>query len=206
MVTVRHRPDGLGQLLEQTKFSKKELQILYRGFKNECPSGVVNEETFKEIYSQFFPQGDTRMYAHFLFNAFDADQDGNVSFEDFVTGLSILLRGNMNEKLQWAFNLYDINKDGYISKENKHSEYCAAIQVPYQSSKCHNFVKNDRICKFMHGKLMCYPFWLIVDIIALDEKNYHPWSKKVWVVWLGFEGGGSDQFSILSARPCVPST
>lgn len=23
----------------------------------ECPSGVVNEETFKDIYSQFFPQG-----------------------------------------------------------------------------------------------------------------------------------------------------
>lgn len=23
----------------------------------ECPSGVVNEDTFKEIYSQFFPQG-----------------------------------------------------------------------------------------------------------------------------------------------------
>lgn len=23
----------------------------------ECPSGVVNEENFKTIYSQFFPQG-----------------------------------------------------------------------------------------------------------------------------------------------------
>ena len=23
----------------------------------ECPSGVVNEETFKYIYAQFFPQG-----------------------------------------------------------------------------------------------------------------------------------------------------
>ena len=23
----------------------------------ECPSGVVNEENFKNIYSQFFPQG-----------------------------------------------------------------------------------------------------------------------------------------------------
>lgn len=23
----------------------------------ECPSGVVNEETFKDIYAQFFPQG-----------------------------------------------------------------------------------------------------------------------------------------------------
>lgn len=32
-------------------------------------------------------------------------------------GLSILLRGSVQEKLNWAFNLYDINKDGYITKE-----------------------------------------------------------------------------------------
>uniref|UniRef100_A0A5F7ZLP0 EF-hand domain-containing protein n=1 Tax=Macaca mulatta TaxID=9544 RepID=A0A5F7ZLP0_MACMU len=37
--------------------------------------------------------------------------------EDFVVGLSILLRGTVHEKLKWAFNLYDINKDGYITKE-----------------------------------------------------------------------------------------
>ncbi|KAK2914362.1 hypothetical protein Q8A67_002761 [Cirrhinus molitorella] len=114
---VRHRPEGLEQLEAQTRFSRKELQILYRGFKNECPSGVVNEETFKEIYSQFFPQGDASTYAHFLFNAFDTDHNGSVSFEDFVMGLSILLRGTVQEKLNWAFNLYDINKDGYITKE-----------------------------------------------------------------------------------------
>ncbi|XP_060779882.1 Kv channel-interacting protein 4 isoform X1 [Neoarius graeffei] len=114
---VRHRPEGLEQLEAQTRFSRKELQILYRGFKNECPSGVVNEDTFKDIYSQFFPQGDASTYAHFLFNAFDTDHNGAVSFEDFVMGLSILLRGTVQEKLNWAFNLYDINKDGYITKE-----------------------------------------------------------------------------------------
>lgn len=32
-------------------------------------------------------------------------------------GLSTLLRGTIQEKLNWAFNLYDINKDGYITKE-----------------------------------------------------------------------------------------
>lgn len=26
-------------------------------FQQECPSGVVNEETFKQIYAQFFPHG-----------------------------------------------------------------------------------------------------------------------------------------------------
>nr|KAF6328864.1 potassium voltage-gated channel interacting protein 3 [Pipistrellus kuhlii] len=114
---VRHQPEGLEQLQAQTKFTKMELQSLYRGFKNECPSGLVDEDTFKLIYAQFFPQGDATTYAHFLFNAFDADRNGAICFEDFVVGLSILLRGTVQEKLKWAFNLYDINKDGYITKE-----------------------------------------------------------------------------------------
>ncbi|RXM32047.1 Kv channel-interacting protein 2 [Acipenser ruthenus] len=115
--TVCYRPEGLDKLQEQTKFTKKELQVLYRGFKNECPSGVVNEETFKLIYSQFFPQGDSSTYAHFLFDAFDTDKNGSISFEDFVMGLSIILRGTINDRLNWAFNLYDLNKDGCITKE-----------------------------------------------------------------------------------------
>ncbi|XP_058023857.1 Kv channel-interacting protein 1 [Ahaetulla prasina] len=117
MTTVCHRPEGLEQLEAQTNFTKKELQVLYRGFKNECPSGAVNEETFKQIYAQFFPHGDASMYAHYLFNAFDTAQNGSVKFEDFVMALSILLRGTVHEKLRWTFNLYDINKDGYINKE-----------------------------------------------------------------------------------------
>ncbi|CAL9700672.1 unnamed protein product [Knipowitschia caucasica] len=115
--TVWHRPEGLDRLVQQTNFSKKELQILYRGFKNECPSGVVDEETFKNIYSQFFPQGDSSTYAHFLFDAFDTQNNGSVNFEDFVVSLSIILRGSAEDKLSWAFNLYDINKDGCITRE-----------------------------------------------------------------------------------------
>ncbi|XP_072768472.1 A-type potassium channel modulatory protein KCNIP1-like isoform X3 [Nerophis lumbriciformis] len=117
MTMVCHRPEGLHQLEAQTNFSKQELQVLYRGFKNECPSGIVSEETFKQIYSQFFPHGDASAYAHYLFNAFDSAQTGSIKFEDFVTALSILLRGSITEKLQWTFNLYDINRDGYINKE-----------------------------------------------------------------------------------------
>lgn len=115
--TVCYRPEGLDPLLQQTHFTRRELKILYRGFKNECPSGAVNEDTFKTIYAQFFPQGDSSMYAHFLFEAFDTHKHGAVSFEDFVTGLSIILRGSITDKLNWAFNLYDINKDGCITKE-----------------------------------------------------------------------------------------
>lgn len=34
MTIVCHRPEGLEQLEAQTNFSKRELQVLYRGFKN----------------------------------------------------------------------------------------------------------------------------------------------------------------------------
>lgn len=37
--------------------------------------------------------------------------------KDFVHGLSILSRGSLDEKLRWTFSLYDINGDGYITRE-----------------------------------------------------------------------------------------
>ncbi|XP_064630263.1 Kv channel-interacting protein 1-like isoform X3 [Lineus longissimus] len=124
MQVVRYKPEGLEQLCRNTKFSKKELQIMYRGFKQECPTGIVDEETFKEIYSQFFPQGgkftgnsDASTYAHYVFNTFDKDNNGTINFEEFVMGLSVLSRGSLHEKLQWAFDLYDINGDGIITKD-----------------------------------------------------------------------------------------
>lgn len=39
------------------------------------------------------------------------------SLQDFVMGLSVLSRGSTTEKLRWAYSLYDINKDGAVTKE-----------------------------------------------------------------------------------------
>ena len=32
-------------------------------------------------------------------------------------GLSILSRGTIDEKLRWIFNLYDLNRDGKVTKD-----------------------------------------------------------------------------------------
>lgn len=114
----RYRPDSLEALCRATRFTQAEIKRIYRGFKAECPTGVVREETFKMIYAQFFPQGaNTSQYAHYVFNTLDQDHSGLISFEDFVQNLSILSRGSLEEKLRWAFTLYDINGDGYITRE-----------------------------------------------------------------------------------------
>ncbi|XP_013782821.2 Kv channel-interacting protein 4-like, partial [Limulus polyphemus] len=115
---TRFTPEAIEKLCENTKFNKRELQLMYRGFKQECPSGMVKEEAFKGIYAQFFPrESDTSQYAHYVFNTFDQDHSGSITFNDLVAGLSILSRGTVQEKLRWVFNLYDINGDGYITKD-----------------------------------------------------------------------------------------
>lgn len=114
---ARFKPEGLDALCQSTKFTRKELQIMYRGFKQECPAGIVKEDTFKDIFAQFFPQGDASTYAHYIFKVFDQDHDGSISFEEFVLGLSVVARGTVQEKLLWAFSLYDLNGDGLITRD-----------------------------------------------------------------------------------------
>lgn len=47
---------------------------------------------------------------------FDEDGNGNVDFEEFINGLSAFSsKGKKEEKLRYAFKVYDIDRDGYIS-------------------------------------------------------------------------------------------
>lgn len=51
-----------------------------------------------------------------MISIFDEDGGGDVDFEEFVSGLSAFSnKGNKEQKLQFAFKVYDIDRDGYIS-------------------------------------------------------------------------------------------
>ena len=48
----------------------------------------------------------------------DADRrSAHVRRQEFVSGLSVLSRGNLHEKLLWTFSLYDTNHDGIVTKD-----------------------------------------------------------------------------------------
>ncbi|KPI94063.1 Kv channel-interacting protein 4 [Papilio xuthus] len=86
---------------------------------NDTPTSLEMEEgdTIEVYQQQTGGASNTAQYAHYVFNTLDQDRSGLLSFEEFVTGLSILSRGTLEEKLRWTFSLYDINGDGYITKE-----------------------------------------------------------------------------------------
>ncbi|CAF1101814.1 unnamed protein product [Adineta steineri] len=125
----RYKPRSLDELASRTKFSKKEIQVIYQGFKQECPSGTVDEETFKRIYGQFFPFADTSTYAHLIFSTFDLRSSSFVTFEDFLICLSTLCRGTIEDRLRWIFSLYDTKRSGKLTKNDFHVIICAVYSL-----------------------------------------------------------------------------
>ncbi|CAK5105944.1 unnamed protein product [Meloidogyne enterolobii] len=109
-------PEELSDLEQKTYFTRKELRKWYKDFVRDCPTGELKLDEFQNIYRQFFPNGDPSKFAAFVFNVFDDNRDGHISFKEFIAALSITSRGTLDEKLEWAFSLYDVDKDGFITK------------------------------------------------------------------------------------------
>jgi len=108
---------GGSQLLEEmersSNFSGPEIQRLKKRFMklDKDGSGSIDKEEFLQI-----PQIAGNPLASRMIAIFDEDGGGTVDFQEFVGGLSAFSnRGGREEKLKFAFKVYDMDRDGFIS-------------------------------------------------------------------------------------------
>ncbi|KAH9950110.1 calcium/calmodulin-dependent protein phosphatase [Amylocystis lapponica] len=98
---------------KRSNFNASELERLKKRFMklDSDGSGSIDREEFLQI-----PQIANNPLASRLIAIFDEDGGGSVDFQEFVGGLSAFSsRGGREEKLRFAFKVYDMDRDGYIS-------------------------------------------------------------------------------------------
>jgi len=108
------------ELEQKTKFGKDELEHLRTIFKDydTDKSGDLNFSEFKKLLVglRLFP-GISDQTLEALFVSFDEDQDGTISFSEIATALSVLSKGNVQDKLAFMFDVYDIDNSGFLTKQ-----------------------------------------------------------------------------------------
>jgi serine/threonine-protein phosphatase 2B regulatory subunit len=103
-----------GSQIENTSsFTLDEIQRLHKRFTklDTNKNGLIDKEEFLAI-----PGMKNNPLATRVMDVFDSDGTGDVDFKEFLEGLSkFSARGNKEEKLRFAFSIYDIDRDGFIS-------------------------------------------------------------------------------------------
>ena len=94
-------------------FTEDELKKLYKNFSklDKDKSGTLEPEEFFDI-----PELANNPLVKRVIAVLDKNKDGSISFLEFVQGLNSLSAGStQEEKLRFAFQIYDINGDGFVS-------------------------------------------------------------------------------------------
>ena len=119
--------DELRELTKRTVFKKHNLKRWYRKFMKSYPNGRLDMEQFNEVYSKLYTTtiNCTNHFSQHIFHSFDRDNKGYISFKELMLSFSVATCGTTQEKLEWAFNVFDLNKTGKIAMEDvDHIVHC----------------------------------------------------------------------------------
>jgi Ca2+-binding EF-hand superfamily protein len=116
-IKVGISPDDLEYLSEQTQLSNQAIFDIFAKFSQELDHTTeLDKEQFVRLYCSLRAEGEEKMkkIAEFAFHAFDRDKNGKIDFKEFIIAFSLTTRGNLRDKLNYTFDMYDVDSSGYV--------------------------------------------------------------------------------------------
>ena len=105
--------------LEQL-FSEHELLLLRKRFAKMCENagGTVRNGLTREGFRTFTGVlGLSHELSDRMFHSFDRDNDDTISVTEYIRGINVMTKGNKEQRIRFAFDMFDENGDGTISKD-----------------------------------------------------------------------------------------
>lgn len=78
----------------------------------DYPGGGI----YRQQFEKFFTTGNSGVMADLVFNTLDSDNNGYLDFKEFMLAVDLVAARTPDEKLLWAFKLYDVDNSGQIDQ------------------------------------------------------------------------------------------
>ncbi|CAK6982198.1 guanylyl cyclase-activating protein 1-like [Scomber scombrus] len=98
----------------------EDMHHWYNKFMKESPSGLITLFELKAILGLKGMNENANSYV---------DQDGYIDFVEYIAAISLMLKGEINQKLKWYFKLFDQDGNGKIDKEELETIFSAIQDI-----------------------------------------------------------------------------
>ncbi|XP_034723886.1 ubiquitin carboxyl-terminal hydrolase 32 isoform X6 [Etheostoma cragini] len=102
-----------------------DLEKRYWLLKAQSRTGRFDLETFVPLVS---PPIHASL-SEGLFHAFDENRDNHIDFKEISCGLSACCRGPIAERQKFCFKVFDVDRDGVLSRDELHEMVVALLEV-----------------------------------------------------------------------------
>ena len=117
MYGVQLTEEDLDFYQRQLNCDEQDIKDVFKEFIKSSSNGQMTKEQFLTLYKNFFPgEMDSMEFSDQVFRTFDTNNDGFISFREFLFAISVLSIGTPEEKLSMIFHMYDVDGDGIIAK------------------------------------------------------------------------------------------
>ncbi|XP_069390215.1 ubiquitin carboxyl-terminal hydrolase 32 isoform X2 [Paralichthys olivaceus] len=157
-----------------------DLEKRYWLLKAQSRTGRFDLETFVPLVS---PPIHASL-SEGLFHAFDENRDNHIDFKEISCGLSACCRGPIAERQKFCFKVFDVDRDGVLSRDELHEMVVALLEVWKDNRtdtlpELHNSVsdivegilKMHDTTKLGHLTLEDYQIWSVKSALANEFLN-----------------------------------
>ena len=128
----------LDTILENTDYDEYDIRKSYKHFIKKYPQGRLSPTNFQEVMVKLFPTGNSSGLSVIMFQQFDKNGDGFISFDEFIIGIFHANDDDWVMKLEWIFGMFDMDGNGDISRK----EMFQILKALYEVTNVRKVIKD----------------------------------------------------------------